>query len=52
MPVVNIGNARKLFDALKLFLTQKGLDFTKTVSFMFGTTYVMNCSRSGVHKLI
>ena len=52
MPIVNIGTARNLFDALKLSLTNKGLDFSKCKSFMSDTTNVMKGARSGVQKLI
>lgn len=52
MPVVNVGTARNLFDALKLSLTEKGLDFSKAVAFMSDTTNVMKGARSGVQKLI
>ena len=52
MPVVNIANARNLFDAVKLSLTQKGLDFSKTVAFISDTTNVMKGRRSGVQRLI
>ncbi len=52
MPVVNIGTARNLFDALKLSLSKKGLDFEKCVAFMSDTTNVMKGVRSGVQKLI
>ena len=34
MPVINIGTARNLFDALKLTLTNKGLNFSKNLSFI------------------
>ena len=52
MPVVNIGTARNLFEALKTSLTSKGLDFSKVVAFMSDTTNVMKGARSGVQKLI
>ena len=52
MPIVNIGTARNLFDALKLSLTNKGLDFSKCIFFMSDTTNVMKGARSGVQKLI
>ena len=52
MPIVNIGTAQTLFDALKLSLTNKGLDFSKCISFMSDTTNVMKGARSGVQKLI
>lgn len=53
MPVVNVGNARNLFDALKLSLTEKGLDFSKAVALILSdTTNVMKGARSGVQKLI
>ena len=41
MPVVNIGTARNLFDALKSSLPEKGLDFEKCIAFMSDTTNVM-----------
>ena len=52
MPVVNIGTAKNLFDALKLSLTNKGLDFSKALSFMSDNANVMKGVRSGVQKLI
>ena len=52
MPIVNIGTARNLFDALKLSLTSKGLDFSNCMAFMSDTTNVMKGARSGVQKLI
>ena len=52
MPVVNIGTACNLFEALKSSLTQKGMDFSKAVAFMSDTTNVMKGVRSGVQKLI
>ena len=52
MPIVNIGSARNLFDALKLSLSNNGLDFSKCLSFMSDTTNVMKGARSGVQKLI
>ncbi len=52
MPVVNIGNARNLFDALKSSLNNNGLDFSKTMAFMSDTTNVLKGNRSGVQKLI
>ena len=52
MPVVNIGTARNLFNALKQSLEKFGLDFTKAISFMSDTTNVMKGARSGVQKLI
>ncbi len=48
MPVVNIGTARNLFDALKLSLSKKDLDYEKCVAFMSDTTNVMKGVRSGV----
>ncbi len=33
MPIVNISNARNLFDALKSSLSNKGLDFDKCMAF-------------------
>ena len=41
MPIVNIGTARNLFDALKLSLTSKGLDFSNCMAFMSDTTNVI-----------
>ncbi len=41
MPVVNIGNARNLFRALKNSLQEHGLDFSKAMAFMSDTTNVM-----------
>ena len=52
MPVVNIGTARNLFDALKSSLSKKGLDFEKCIAFMSDTTNVMKGVRSGVQKMI
>lgn len=52
MPVVNIGSAKNLFEALKSSLAQKGLDFSRAVAFMSDTTNVMKGVRSGVQKLI
>ena len=40
MPVVNIGTARNLFEALKTSLTSNGLDFSRAVAFMSDTTNV------------
>ena len=34
MPIVNIGTARNLFDALKLSLSSYDLDFSKCLAFM------------------
>ena len=52
MPIVNIGTAQNLFDALKLSFSKNGLDFSKAVAFMSDTTNVMKGARSGVQKLI
>ena len=52
MPVVNIGTARNLFDALKSSLSEKGLDFEKCIAFMSDTTNVMKGVQSGVQKMI
>lgn len=41
MPVVNIGTAQNLFQALKSSLTQRGLNFSMVVAFMSDTTNVM-----------
>ena len=50
MPVVNIGTARNLFNALKQSLSSNGLDISKCMEFMSDTTNVMKGSRSGVQK--
>ena len=52
MPIVNIGTASNLFDALKSSLAKKGLDFTNSMAFMSDTTNVMKGAKSGVQKLI
>lgn len=52
MPIVNVGTARNLFDALKQSLSNNGLDFNKCIAFMSDTTNVMKGARSGVQKLI
>ena len=52
MPVVNVGTAKNLFDALKSSMADVGVDFLKAVSFMSDTTNVMKGNRSGVQKLI
>lgn len=52
MPIVNIGTAVNLFDALKLSLSNKCFDFDKCIAFMSDTTNVMKGSRSGVQRLI
>jgi len=52
MPIVNIGNARNLFDVLQSSLNQKGLDFSKTMAFMSDMMNVLKGNRSGVQKLI
>ena len=52
MPVVNIGMATNLFQALKELPTKNGLSFDNAVSFMSDTTNVMKGARSGVQKLI
>ena len=52
MPIVNVGTARNLFDALKLSLSNNGLDFNKCVTFMSDTTNDMKGARSGVQNLI
>ena len=51
MPVVNIGTATNLFQALKESLTKNGRSFDNTVSFMSDTANVMKGVRSGVQKL-
>ncbi len=38
MPIVNVGTASNLFDALKLSLSNHGLDFSKCLAFMSDTT--------------
>ena len=52
MPIVNVGNAANLFDALKSSLSNNGLDFTNSISFMKDTINIMKGARSGVQKLI
>ena len=52
MPVVNIGNASNLFEAVKASLDKHGLSFDSMVSFMSDTTNVMKEARSGVQSLI
>ena len=52
MPIVNVGTACNLFDALKLSLSNHGLDFSKYLAFMSDTTNVMKGTWSGVQKLI
>ena len=52
MPVVNIGTASNLFDAVEECLASHGLDFSKVLSFMSDTTNVMKGFQSGVQKLI
>ena len=52
MPVVNIGTAKNLFDALKESLSNNCLDFIRCLAFMSDTTNVMKGTRSGVQKLI
>ena len=52
MPVVNVGTAANLFDALKSSLVKHGLDFNNAIAFMSDTTNVMKGARSGVQKLI
>ena len=52
MPVVNIGTADNLFQALKSSLEKHGLSFEKAVAFMSDTTNVMKGARSGVQKLM
>ena len=51
LPVVNVGTAANLFDALKSCLVKHGLDFNNAVAFMSDTTNVMKGARSGVQKL-
>ncbi len=38
MPIVNVGTASNLFDALKLSLSNHGLDLSKCLAFMSDTT--------------
>ena len=52
MPIVNVGTACNLFDALKLSLGNHWLDFSKFLAFMSDTTNVMKGTWSGVKKLI
>ena len=52
MPVVNIGTAQNIFDALKESLEKHNLSFTKAIAFMSDTANVMKGRRSGVQKLI
>ena len=52
MPVVNIGTAANLFEALNESLAKYGLGFSNAVAFMSDTTNVMKGKRSGVQKLI
>ena len=52
MPVVNIGTAQNIFQALSDSLEKKGLDFTKALAFVSDTASVMKGARSGVQKLI
>ncbi len=41
MPVINIGTAKNLYEALKASLEKFGLDFSKAIAFMYDTTNVM-----------
>ena len=41
MPIVNIGSAQNLFDALQCSLSNNGFDFSKCLAFMSDTTNVM-----------
>ena len=52
MPMVNIGTARNLFDALNLSLSSNGFGFSKCLAFMSDTINVMKGARYGVQKLI
>ena len=47
MPIVNIGTAKNLFDAVKESLVNFGLDFSECVSFMSDTTSIMKGACSG-----
>ena len=48
MPIVNVGTACNLFDALKLSLSNHALDFSKCLAFMSDMTNVMKGTRLGV----
>ena len=52
MPIVNIGTAQNLFEALKSSLSKNGLDLSKPLPSMSDTTNVMKGARSCVQKLI
>ena len=52
MPVVNIGTAQNIFEALKQSLQNHGLDFSNAIAFMSDTVSVMKGARSGVQKRI
>ena len=52
MPVVNIGTAQNIFEALKQSLESSNLDFNNAVAFMSDTVGVMKGARSGVQKRI
>ncbi len=52
MPVVNIGTARNIFNAVKESLQKFNLDFSNAMAFMSDTANVMKGARSGVQKLI
>ena len=52
IPVVNIGTAQNIFDALNESLEKHNLSFTKAIAFMSDTANVMKGHTSGVQKLI
>lgn len=52
MPIVNIGTAEILFQALKSSLEKHDLSFEKAMAFMSDMTNAMKGVRSGVQKLI
>lgn len=45
MPVMNIGTAKNIYQALKESLHNNGLDFTKAIAFMSDTANVMKGAR-------
>ena len=51
MPVVNIGTARNIFQALPDSLKNNRLEFTKAIAFMSDTASVMKDARSGIQKM-
>ena len=50
MPVINIGTAENIFEALKQSLESYNLDFNNAVAFMSDTASVMKGARSGVQN--